>query len=206
MPKARTRIPFAPGPFSRARSRLSRRPPQSSRWSLTMARAWHLKSRPEGLPTADNFELKAIELPKLGKGDAARPQSLAVGRSLHARPDERREKLCPAVRARRADGGRRGRRSRRKQGRGLQPRATSSCTWPGGATRRWFQRKPRSTSLPDLGAEPQQFLGSPRGDRRDRLFRAARCRQGQGRRRGVRLRRRGRGRLGRRSRSPRPRA
>jgi NADPH-dependent curcumin reductase CurA len=33
-----------------------------------MARAWHLKSRPTGMPTADNFELKQIELPPLGDG------------------------------------------------------------------------------------------------------------------------------------------
>ena len=32
---------------------------------MTMARAWHLMSRPQGLPTDDNFELKAIELPPL---------------------------------------------------------------------------------------------------------------------------------------------
>jgi len=33
-----------------------------------MARAWHLKSRPEGLPTAADFELKDIALPDLGDG------------------------------------------------------------------------------------------------------------------------------------------
>ena len=33
-----------------------------------MARAWHLMSRPQGLPTADNFALKDIELPPLGDG------------------------------------------------------------------------------------------------------------------------------------------
>ncbi len=33
-----------------------------------MARAWHLKSRPQGTPTADNFELKPIELPPLEDG------------------------------------------------------------------------------------------------------------------------------------------
>ena len=31
-----------------------------------MARAWHLKSRPDGLPTAENFELAEVKLPKLG--------------------------------------------------------------------------------------------------------------------------------------------
>jgi len=33
-----------------------------------MPRAWHLKSRPEALPTSDNFELREIELPPLGPG------------------------------------------------------------------------------------------------------------------------------------------
>ena len=33
-----------------------------------MPRAWHLKSRPQGTPTADNFELKAVDLPPLGDG------------------------------------------------------------------------------------------------------------------------------------------
>src|SRR3954470_4268769 len=33
-----------------------------------MARAWHLKSRPSGMPTADNFELKDIALPEIGEG------------------------------------------------------------------------------------------------------------------------------------------
>ena len=30
-----------------------------------MARAWHLKSRTQGKPTAANFELKAVDLPPL---------------------------------------------------------------------------------------------------------------------------------------------
>src|SRR3954465_5134214 len=33
-----------------------------------MARAWHLTSRPQGLPTHDNFELRELELPELGDG------------------------------------------------------------------------------------------------------------------------------------------
>ena len=33
-----------------------------------MARAWHLKSRPQGMPTAENFELKDYDLPPLGDG------------------------------------------------------------------------------------------------------------------------------------------
>jgi NADPH-dependent curcumin reductase CurA len=33
-----------------------------------MARAWHLRSRPQGLPTANNFELKELNLAPLGDG------------------------------------------------------------------------------------------------------------------------------------------
>ncbi len=33
-----------------------------------MPRAWHLKSRPSGMPTHDNFELKEFDLPALGDG------------------------------------------------------------------------------------------------------------------------------------------
>jgi NADPH-dependent curcumin reductase CurA len=34
----------------------------------TMSRAWHLVSRPEGMPTADNFDLREVALPKPEKG------------------------------------------------------------------------------------------------------------------------------------------
>jgi len=33
-----------------------------------MARAWHLMSRPSGLPTSDNFALKEVSLPPLSTG------------------------------------------------------------------------------------------------------------------------------------------
>lgn len=35
---------------------------------MTTTRAWHLHSRPTGMPTMDNFELKEIELPPLQDG------------------------------------------------------------------------------------------------------------------------------------------
>ncbi len=35
---------------------------------MTTARAWHLKSRPTGLPDPANFELKPVELPELDEG------------------------------------------------------------------------------------------------------------------------------------------
>ena len=36
--------------------------------SMKTTRAWHLKSRPSGTPTLDNFELKPLELPALAAG------------------------------------------------------------------------------------------------------------------------------------------
>ena len=33
-----------------------------------MARAWHLMSRPQGLPTDENFALKELDLPPLAEG------------------------------------------------------------------------------------------------------------------------------------------
>src|SRR5687768_10138464 len=35
---------------------------------MATARAWHLKSRPSGLPEMSNFELKEVELPSLDDG------------------------------------------------------------------------------------------------------------------------------------------
>lgn len=35
---------------------------------MATTRAWHLKSRPGGLPGADNFELKHVDLPELQDG------------------------------------------------------------------------------------------------------------------------------------------
>jgi len=33
-----------------------------------MARAWHLMSRPQGLPTDENFALKDVDLPEVADG------------------------------------------------------------------------------------------------------------------------------------------
>ena len=110
------------------------------------------------MPTADNFELKEIDLPPARRRHGSRRQPLAVGRSLHARADERREKLCPAVRARRADGGRRGRRGGREQRRRLRARRPRAAH--GRLARRGGAAGPRLNKLPDLGVEPQAFLGN----------------------------------------------
>ena len=44
-----------------------------------MARAWHLKSRPQGMPTTDNFALEAIDLPPLEEFEEAFGADPALG-------------------------------------------------------------------------------------------------------------------------------
>ena len=60
-----------------------------------MARAWSLASRPHGMPTHGRFRAdRPADSAALQRRRGPDRQSLAVGRSLYARPDERREELC----------------------------------------------------------------------------------------------------------------
>ena len=68
---------------------------------MTTSHEWHLIRRPHGAPVDEDFALVEVELPEPGPGPGAGPQHVHVGRPLHARPDERREVLRPAVPARR---------------------------------------------------------------------------------------------------------
>ena len=104
--------------------------------------------------------------------------------------------LHSAVRARCADGRRGAWRSDRIAGPRASLRATSSFTWPAGATRRCLPRQ-AAQKFPDIdGVEPPGVPRRARNAGRDRLFRPARCRPGQGRRHRLRFRRCRRGRLG----------
>ena len=61
-----------------------------------MARAWHLKSRPEGLPTAENFELKDYALPELGDGMVhVRNLWLSVDPYMRGRMNEAKSYIPP---------------------------------------------------------------------------------------------------------------
>src|SRR5206468_11344841 len=61
-----TRDPAAPSPSPSGLSCALSRPYGCCRTGdKHMARAWHLKSRPTGMPTLENFELKDVELPPL---------------------------------------------------------------------------------------------------------------------------------------------
>jgi NADPH-dependent curcumin reductase CurA len=61
-----------------------------------MARAWHLKSRPEGLPTANNFDLKEIEHPPLDDGMVrVRNQWLSVDPYMRGRMNDVKSYVPP---------------------------------------------------------------------------------------------------------------
>ena len=77
-------------------------------------RAWHLMSRPNGLPTMDNFALKEAPLPELQDGWVrVENEWLSVDPYMRGRMNDVKS-YTPALRARRADAGRRGRQGRRE--------------------------------------------------------------------------------------------
>ena len=125
-----------------------------------MARAWHLMSRPQGLPTADNFALKDIALPPLGDGMVrVRNRWLSVDPYMRGRMNDVKSYVPPFQIDAPMDG-RRGRRSGREPATRRCSPATWCCTWPAGATRR-SSRRPHFNKLPAIpGVEPQAFLGN----------------------------------------------
>jgi len=61
-----------------------------------MARAWHLKSRPDGTPTPENFELKDIELPPVQEGQVlVRNLWLSVDPYMRGRMNESKSYIPP---------------------------------------------------------------------------------------------------------------
>ena len=61
-----------------------------------MARAWHLMSRPQGLPTDENFALKEIDLPALGPGMVRiRNQWLSVDPYMRGRMNDVKSYVPP---------------------------------------------------------------------------------------------------------------
>ena len=61
-----------------------------------MSRAWHLKSRPSGLPTQENFELREVDLPPLGEGQVrVRNLWLSVDPYMRGRMNEVKSYVPP---------------------------------------------------------------------------------------------------------------
>ena len=123
-----------------------------------MARAWHLMSRPQGLPTDENFALKDIDLPALGEGMVRiRNQWLSVDPYMRGRMNDVKSYVPPFQIDQPMEGG----------AVGEVVESTAAGFAPGdrvlhmGGWRDEAVLDARTVNkLPDLGAEPQAFLGN----------------------------------------------
>jgi NADPH-dependent curcumin reductase CurA len=123
-----------------------------------MARAWHLMSRPKGLPTQDNFKLKDIALPALRDGTVrVRNHWLSVDPYMRGRMNDVKSYVPPFEIGAPMDGG--------AVGEVLESRADDYS--PGDLVLHMAGWRDEAvlpstalTRLPDLGAPPQRFLGN----------------------------------------------
>ena len=143
---------------------------------------------PKGFPTPSNFELREHRASRHWRKGwcASSNRWLSVDPYMRGRMNDVKSYVAPFQLGEPMDGGAIGevvesapRASRR---------AIWSSTWPGGATRRWLARA--LNKLPDLGVEPQRFLGAPRRSRATAWFGLLDVAAGQGRRDRFRVRRR----------------
>ena len=123
-----------------------------------MARAWHLMSRPQGLPTDENFALKEFDLPPLGEGQVrVRNQWLSVDPYMRGRMNDVKSYVPPFQIDQPMEGG----------AIGEVVESTAEGFAPGdgvlhmGGWRDEAVLDARAVNkLPNLGAEPQAFLGN----------------------------------------------
>ncbi len=122
-----------------------------------MARAWHLMSRPQGLPSKDDFALKDIDLPPLADGMVhLRNQWLSVDPYMRGRMNDVKSYVPPFTLGEPMDGGAIGEVVESKaQGFAAGDLVLHMAGWRDEAvvSARTLMK------LPELGAEPQQFLG-----------------------------------------------
>jgi len=122
-----------------------------------MPRAWHLKSRPSGMPTSENFELKDIDLPELAEGQVrVRNRWLSVDPYMRGRMNDVKSYVPPFEVGEPMDGG--------AVGEIVESKAEGFA--PGDLVQHmsgWRDEAviPARTvnKLPALGARPEQFLG-----------------------------------------------
>jgi NADPH-dependent curcumin reductase CurA len=122
-----------------------------------MARGWHLKSRPTGLPTPDNFELKDIDLPPLGQGMVrVRNLWLSVDPYMRGRMNDVKSYVPPFQLGEPMDGG--------AIGEVIESNADGFA--PGDLVQHMAGWRDEAVvpvrtvqKLPELGARPEQFLG-----------------------------------------------
>jgi NADPH-dependent curcumin reductase CurA len=122
-----------------------------------MARAWHLKSRPSGMPTMDNFELKDVALPELGEGMVrVRNHWLSVDPYMRGRMNDVKSYVPAFQVGEPLEGGAIGE-VVESNAEGLSPGdlVMHMAGWRDEAV----IAARALTKLPDMGAEPQQFIG-----------------------------------------------
>lgn len=122
-----------------------------------MARAWHLKSRPEGLPTSDNFELKDVDLPAVDDGLVhVRNLWLSVDPYMRGRMNESKSYIPPFQIDAPMEGGAVGEViASNADGFAKGDLVLHMAGWRDEAV---LPAK-ALTKLPNVGAEPQAFLG-----------------------------------------------
>jgi hypothetical protein len=122
-----------------------------------MARAWHLMSRPQGLPTHDDFELRDIEVPPLGEGMVrVRNLWLSVDPYMRGRMNDVKSYVPPFQLGEPMDGGAVGE-VVESNAEGLSP--GDLVQHMGGWRDEAVVDARTANKLPDLGAPPERFLG-----------------------------------------------
>ncbi|MFL6773207.1 MAG: NADP-dependent oxidoreductase [Sphingomicrobium sp.] len=122
-----------------------------------MPRAWHLTSRPQGLPTPDNFALKEFALPPLGDGQLrVRNRWLSVDPYMRGRMNDVKSYVPPFQLDQPMDGG--------AVGEVVESKADGFV--PGDLLQHMAGWRDEAVvdartanKLPNLGAPPEQFLG-----------------------------------------------
>ena len=123
-----------------------------------MARAWHLTSRPQGLPTPENFELKEIDLPGLGPGMVrVRNHWLSVDPYMRGRMNDVKSYVPPFQLGEPMEGGAVGEVIESKA-EGFTPGDT--VVHMGGWRDEAVLDARTVNKVPGLGVEPQAFLGN----------------------------------------------
>src|SRR5438874_2442403 len=122
-----------------------------------MPRAWHLTSRPQGMPTQDNFALHDIELPALGDGMIkVRNRWLSVDPYMRGRMNDVKSYVPPFQIGEPMEGGAVGEVVESKA-EGFSP--GDLVMHMGGWRDEAVVPARTANKLPNLGAQPQHFLG-----------------------------------------------
>jgi NADPH-dependent curcumin reductase CurA len=123
-----------------------------------MARAWHLMSRPSGMPTHDNFALKEFDLPPLGAGMVRiRNHWLSVDPYMRGRMNDVKSYVPPFQIDQPMDGGAVGE-VVESQADGFA--AGDTVVHMGGWRDEAVVPAQTVMKIPDMGVEPQAFLGN----------------------------------------------